>query len=240
MRTSAARIRSRLSYANVLATLTLFVVLAGGSALAGGTLGKNSVGAKQLKAKAVTTAKLKKNAVSTAKIKRNAISEAKVKASSLKGADLAAGLPFGHVVFSAQAGGGVAVGPEPTSVPLDNATFVQEAGTAYLFLGAVDFSAAPGCVNPSLTAFLVADAPAVVPTLQGYLQYTLALGSVDADGATGPLSGRLELSPAEVGPGLTGSPAAQTHSLALHVIGGCEAGSGITVTSAGIDAIGNR
>ena len=53
-----AKLRSRLTYANVMATLTAFAVLAGGTALAAHQLGKNSVGTNQLKANAVTTAKI--------------------------------------------------------------------------------------------------------------------------------------------------------------------------------------
>jgi hypothetical protein len=62
------RLRSKLTYANVISTLALFLVLAGGSALAAGKLGKNTVGSRQLKNGAVTTAKIKKGAVTGSKI----------------------------------------------------------------------------------------------------------------------------------------------------------------------------
>jgi hypothetical protein len=62
------RLRSKLTYANVIATLALFLVLAGGSAFAAGKLGKNSVGTKQIKNNAVTTAKIKDGAVTGSKI----------------------------------------------------------------------------------------------------------------------------------------------------------------------------
>lgn len=75
------QIRSRLTYANVMASLAVFLVLGGGAAFA--ALGKNTVGAKQLKKNAVTTAKIKKNAVTTAKIKKDAVTGAKVKESTL-------------------------------------------------------------------------------------------------------------------------------------------------------------
>ncbi len=52
------RLRPRLSYANVIATLALFLVLGGSAAFAATQLPKNSVGAKQLKKHAVTPAKL--------------------------------------------------------------------------------------------------------------------------------------------------------------------------------------
>jgi hypothetical protein len=60
---------NKLTYSNVVATLALFLVIAGGSAFAASKLGKNSVGTKQLKNNAVTTAKIKKEAVTGPKIK---------------------------------------------------------------------------------------------------------------------------------------------------------------------------
>src|SRR5882757_18905 len=60
---------NKLTYSNVVATLALFLVIAGGSAFAASKLGKNSVGTKQLKNNAVSTAKIKKEAVTGPKIK---------------------------------------------------------------------------------------------------------------------------------------------------------------------------
>jgi hypothetical protein len=51
-------LRGKLTYANVISTLCLFLVLGGASAFAATQLAKNSVGAKQLKKGAVTPAKL--------------------------------------------------------------------------------------------------------------------------------------------------------------------------------------
>ena len=70
--------RKHLTYANVVSSLCLFLLLGGGAALAAGQLGKNTVGTKQLKKNAVTTAKLKNNSVSGAKIQANAISSEKI------------------------------------------------------------------------------------------------------------------------------------------------------------------
>jgi hypothetical protein len=60
--------RWRLNYANVTATVALFVAL-GGSAYAATQLPKNSVGPKQLKKAAVTTVKVKDGAITGEKIK---------------------------------------------------------------------------------------------------------------------------------------------------------------------------
>jgi phage repressor protein C with HTH and peptisase S24 domain len=63
------RLRSKLTYANVISTLALFLVLAGGTAFAAKQmLPKNSVGTKQIKNNAISASKIKDGAVSGAKI----------------------------------------------------------------------------------------------------------------------------------------------------------------------------
>jgi hypothetical protein len=96
-------LRKRLTYANVMSSIAVFLVLGGATAIAAGQLGKNSVGKKQLKAGAVTTAKLKKNAVTTAKIKNSAVTGAKVKDGSLTGSDVNLGT-LGTVPSASTAG----------------------------------------------------------------------------------------------------------------------------------------
>lgn len=76
------KLSKRLTYANVMSSIAVFLVLGGATALAAG-LAKNSVGSKQLKKNAVTTAKIKNNAVTTSKIKNGAISGAKINLSTL-------------------------------------------------------------------------------------------------------------------------------------------------------------
>jgi hypothetical protein len=66
-------LRGKLTYANVTATLALFLVLSGGAAYAASQLAKNSVGTKQIKNDAITTGKIKNEAVTGAKIKLSSI-----------------------------------------------------------------------------------------------------------------------------------------------------------------------
>ena len=66
------RLRGRLSYANVTATLALFVAL-GGTSYAAITLPRNSVGSKQIRANAVGTAELKRGAVKSRDIRQRTI-----------------------------------------------------------------------------------------------------------------------------------------------------------------------
>ncbi|MGH2959695.1 MAG: hypothetical protein ACRDKE_08820 [Solirubrobacterales bacterium] len=71
------RIRSKITYANVVATLALFIAL-GGVSYAAVKLPANSVGEKQIK----------KNAVVGKKIKKNAITGDKIKPGTIKGTDI--------------------------------------------------------------------------------------------------------------------------------------------------------
>ena len=82
-----ARLRARLSYANVTATLALFVAL-GGTTYAAATLPKNSVGSRQLRRHAVSNSKLRPNAVSASTIKPGAVTSLRVRDGSLTGRDI--------------------------------------------------------------------------------------------------------------------------------------------------------
>lgn len=62
---SVNRILESLTYANVVASLALFVALAGGTAFAATQLGKDSVGARQIKDESIGLSKLTKSARST-------------------------------------------------------------------------------------------------------------------------------------------------------------------------------
>lgn len=76
-------IRKRLTYANVMSSLAVFLILGGATAVAAKKIGSNG-----LKANAVTTAKIKREAVTTKKIRKNAVVGAKVKNGSLNGSDI--------------------------------------------------------------------------------------------------------------------------------------------------------
>jgi hypothetical protein len=67
------RLARKLTYANVVSSICLFLLLGGGAAYAAAQLGTNSVGPKQLKKNAVTTAKIKNGAVTGAKIKASTV-----------------------------------------------------------------------------------------------------------------------------------------------------------------------
>jgi hypothetical protein len=82
--------RPKLNYANVIATLALFVAL-GGAAVAAG-LPKNSVGPLQLKRNAVTTKALKRGAVTAGKIAPQAVVAGKLGANAVLPGNLGNGI----------------------------------------------------------------------------------------------------------------------------------------------------
>lgn len=72
------QIRKRLTYANVMSSVAVFLLLGGATAFAASHLGKNSVGAKQLKKNAVTGPKVKDGAITATKIADGSIISAKL------------------------------------------------------------------------------------------------------------------------------------------------------------------
>jgi hypothetical protein len=82
-------VTKHLSYANVIATLALFIALGTGGAYAASQLAPKSVGAKQLRPGAVTAKKLRKQSVTAPKIKALAVKESKLSAGSVSTSKLA-------------------------------------------------------------------------------------------------------------------------------------------------------
>lgn len=80
------QIRKRLTYANVMSSIAVFLILGGATAVAAKKIGRN-----QLRGGAVTTTKIKKSAVTTSKIKPNAITTAKIAKGAVKNGKIAAG-----------------------------------------------------------------------------------------------------------------------------------------------------
>jgi hypothetical protein len=92
------QISKRLTYANVMSSIAVFLILGGASAFAASHLGKNSVGTKQLKAKAVSAAKIKASAVTSAKINKQAVTAGKIAAGAVIGEKIGAGAVTGEKV----------------------------------------------------------------------------------------------------------------------------------------------
>jgi hypothetical protein len=149
-----AQIRKRLTYANVVASLALFIAL-GGVAVAAG-LAKNSVGTKQLKPNAVTAAKIKNGAVTAHKLGSRAVTAAKVAANSISssalqdGAVIAAKLAKNSVTNAAITNGTVGTGKLGSKVVTAAKLADGAVGTAAL----ANDSVTPGKLAPEFGPIL--------------------------------------------------------------------------------------
>lgn len=85
----ARKLRSGMTYANVISSIALFVALSGGAYAL--SVPKHSVGSPQLRRGAVTAPKLHRGAVTTAKLQASAVTSAQVRDHSLRSQDLAPG-----------------------------------------------------------------------------------------------------------------------------------------------------
>jgi hypothetical protein len=77
------QIRKRITYANVMSSIAVFLVLGGGAAYAA-----KKIGTSEIKGNSITTGKIKKNAVTASKIKKNAITTAKIRNGAVTGAKI--------------------------------------------------------------------------------------------------------------------------------------------------------
>jgi hypothetical protein len=120
------KLRSMFTYANVIATLALFLALGGGAVWAAGQLGKNAVKSnniaanaiknrnlaanavknKNLAANAVKNKNLAANAVTAGKVKKGTLTRSQLKAGTLAGLQVAEALATGIGGFSSKATNG--------------------------------------------------------------------------------------------------------------------------------------
>jgi hypothetical protein len=132
-------IRSRLSYANVVSTFALFLVLGGGAAVAATELRPNSVGTAQLKAQTVTGAKIKSGAVIGSKIADGAVDTGKLAGGAVTSDRIADGaVTTGKIANGSVTADKLAI-PLPTPAPTSQIV-ARMRGTA-----AVEF---PRATNP--------------------------------------------------------------------------------------------
>jgi hypothetical protein len=237
--------RGRLTYANVISSLCLFLLLGGGAAYAASQLGKNSVGKKQLKANAVTTAKIKKNAVTAAKIKNGAVNGEKVADGSLTGADInGPSTPFTQAVYrfhqTAQAS---FEGAEPAIYPLGS--YTQPAGQDDQIVAGLTVNFSASCEpERSAVALLFQDPPANLSEFNPEGLIAIAFADNNHSGsATVPME-FTSFPLIENGGGALNqvAPAAPvTHSYAAFLVeGGCKSGSGVTATGGLLDILGTK
>jgi hypothetical protein len=118
----------RLTYANVIATLALFLALGGGAVWAANHKAAK-VGTGKLKPNAVTAGKIKANAVTQAKIRENAVTGVKIRKEAVNFEKLAAGT---NVVAAATSSPVAVDGPSAVQVSFPSAlSFTPTAGVVY-------------------------------------------------------------------------------------------------------------
>jgi hypothetical protein len=229
-------VRRHLTYTNLLSTIAVFLVVAGGTAFAASKLAKNSVGSKQLKANSVTAKKIKKNAVTKAKIKKGAVDGSKIADGSVTGTEIdGASTPFGRVVAKPES---TQAGSLEGALAYPIGTFTKNANEATILIPSADITFSASCTPPrTAQLFLVVDA--ADPSAPGPLDIA-ALGFV-IDESTGQVSRRMDFSPLPppAHPLSYSGPSAGTHSFALlNTGGGCSGGSGVSITAGRVEVVG--
>ena len=128
-------------YANVVATIALFLALTGGAAYAANQLGKNAVKSKNIAPKAVKNKHIAPNAVKEKQIAKNAVTTTKVKAKSISREKLSDGALSGLPVLDATAASVPGLNTDVSlgvPVPLaGTASFTPKAGKSYLLMSSV-------------------------------------------------------------------------------------------------------
>jgi hypothetical protein len=231
---SVNRILESLTYANVVASLALFVALAGGTAFAATQLGKDSVGARQIKDESIGLSKLTKSARST--LQGQSGDKGSQGPAGPTGAQGAAGLDGATIAVRARSTGAVMTpgNAGAVTVPLSGNEWTQ---------GADELDLGP------FGTFTYTDPG---PSACGGVGVVYVSWSIEVDGkpfasgqATGPLDGQVR----------SGSisddtldrilePGVETHhTAALKISTACESGPGnpsIAISSAGFDLIRAR
>jgi hypothetical protein len=241
--------RKHLTYANVFSTIGVFLLLAGGTAIAAKQLGKKTVGAKQLKKNAVTTAKIKAKAVTKAKIADGAIDSTKLADGSVtttkiadgavNGADInGASTPFSQVVARLRNGNQIPFAPGSYTI----GTYTQQTDEDNQYLAGIDVTFAASCSPPrvAVAKLLISPANPEAPLPQEIAGYGLII-----DQTAGSLTKRLDFSVAPEGyAGLARvpplSPTPRTFVVRMEASNCGGGGSGITVTNSLVDVIGTK
>jgi len=241
-------IRKRLTYANVMASIGVFLLLAGGSALAAKQLGKKTVGAKQLKAGAVTTAKIKKGAVTRAKIAANAIDSTKVADGSVTGSKIPDGSVTGADINGASTPYSQVVARirNPNTIPFTPGFFqigsyTQQPDEDNQYLAAIDVTFAAGCSPPrtAVAKLLIDPANPAAPTPPEKAGQAQII-----DQSAGSLTKRVEFGQDFEGYAAVSrvpplNPTTRNFVVKLET-SSCSSGSGVSVTNSLVDVIGTK
>lgn len=240
------QIRKHLTYANVMSSLAVFLILTGATAFAAA-----KISGKRLKSGSVTTAKLRRNSVTTPKIRTNAITTAKIRDGAVSGAKIAEGsitganinlsaTPFSRVTSRLRGSSAITVPSGSTEVyPLDSSTYTQAAEEVDTYAGSMDLTFRPECEAPrEASAYLFVDAKD--PTSLASSEAELVGAGVIADKTGSVGTTKLEIGPVQFQGTRFEPGSARTRTVSIAVTGKCKSGSGIVVSSGAVDVIGTR
>jgi len=156
--------KPKLTYANVVSTVALFITVTGATAFAASKLPDKSVGEFQLRPGAVTAEKLRSNAVTSPKIKSGAVKQGKI----ANGSITAAKMTVGSVEGSSIVGGAITndkIAPEAvTGDKALESTFSQVPSAAK-----AEFATNAESGNPPAFAYVTKEA-----TIDGSLSKSIA------------------------------------------------------------------
>jgi hypothetical protein len=202
-------IRKRLTYANVMSSIAVFLILGGATAFAAKKIGSNeikgnSITTGKIKKEAVTASKIKNNSIITSKIADNAVTTAKIANGSVTGAKLNLGtvgtVPnAAHAINADTANNSITVGG--LTIKKFSVKVPSGAGeTTVLSVGGITLTGS--CVGgaTSLTASKDAGAPSMTATMAAFntaaseLKTTgfSSFSSIDLDQGLSTLGGKLE------------------------------------------------
>jgi hypothetical protein len=200
----------RLTYANVIATLALFLALGGGAVWAANKQAAK-VGTGKLKPNAVTAGKIKANAVTQAKIRENAVTNAKLREGAVNLSKIATGtFVVAAATSSPVAVDGASAAGVNFSAPL---TFTPTTGGVYLMsvearsTNLSRSSAAQPCrvqVIPTVNGAEWGGAPLVVSAFEPTGE--APSGTIPAAGLTSPVGLAATGQTQTIGAKLIGSP----------------------------------
>lgn len=250
------RAASKLSYANVMSTIAVFLVLGGATAFAAGKVGPhrlkaNSVGTTKIRANAITTRKIKKNAVSRLKIRDGAINDDKLANNAVETGKIADGavtatklesasMPFSRVTDRLRGTARLPFMAGQVYV-FNSPTYTQPAGRDDQYVAGFEVEFAADCEPPrSATAELLVDpADPDNPT-----PYEIAAQGGVSDDATGASTRTINFVPSVGLRGLTSfaPKAAVEHSFSVYMqsVSCNNSSTAVAGVGAGVDVIGTK
>ena len=146
------QIRKRLTYANVMSSLAVFLILGGATAFAA----VKKVGANEIKANSIKTGKLVKEAVTAGKIKKNAITESRIADGAVTNSKIADNAVSTNKIANGAVTGGKIAGSTVTRANLAEANFIPRGYALVNTNGTTQSkftSGIPNATNPSSGVF---------------------------------------------------------------------------------------